>query len=388
MKLKKNVAVLFGIHGNIEGIMNKTSGDYTRVSEFLVIDKLSDRFENIFVFSYDSRNKENTLPKNASHVYLFNQIFYIIFGWLILLFFIHRNNIKWIYLECSALPLVFMLNKLSNAKVLLNYTYLLHKIYETEKNYLSLKNKITKNRFMPFIIKPIERFLLYFVDYVITSSTEIENFVSKDKVLNNKLNIKKGIIVSKFNPKITKHRIYRKIKGYSILSTSRIIKVKNPLTLIQAYKIAKRNIPNLHLIMCGDGELMEDCKKIADENVHLLGFVKDIPGFLKGADIFVLVPKYEASPRSLMEAMAMGVPCITSRVGGIPDYIDETCGVFVEPNNPEMLAEKIVYLIKNKKKARELGRRAREKILKYHDLDKNLDKVIDFMIKQAEKDNI
>jgi glycosyltransferase involved in cell wall biosynthesis len=133
---------------------------------------------------------------------------------------------------------------------------------------------------------------------------------------------------------------------------------------------------------------MNECKKNSDEDMYLLGFVKNIPSFLKGADVFILAPDYEASPRSLMEAMAMGLPCIATKVGGIPDYLDETCGVFVEPKNPEMLAEKIVYLIENKKIAKELGRRAREKMLKYHDLDKNLDKILDFMIKQVKKDNI
>ena len=387
--METNAAFIFGIHGSIEGIMNKTSGDYSRVSEFMIIDKISNKFKNVFVFSYDKKNMEKIMSENVSHICLHNQLFYIIFGWLIVLYFVHKKNIKLIYLEVSGLPIVFMINKFSNVKIILNCTYLLHKIYETEKNVFSLKNRITKNRFMPIIIKPIEKILLHFVDFVITSSIEIEKFIPKNKILNYKLEIKKGIIIDKFNPNSTeKHVIYKKIKGPSIISTSRITKVKNPLILIRSYKIAKKKIPNLNLIICGEGELVGECKKDSCKDIYFLGFIKNIPSILKGADIFVNCAIYEASPRSLMEAMAMGLPCIVSKVGGIPDYIDETCGVFVEPNNAEMLAEKIVYLIKNKKKARELGRRARERMLKYHDLDKNFDKVIDFMIKQVEKDNI
>ena len=84
-----------------------------------------------------------------------------------------------------------------------------------------------------------------------------------------------------------------------------------------------------------------------------------------------------------MEAMTMGIPCIATNVGGIPNYIDNSCGMLTESNNPQMLAEKIVNMIENKKKARILGKNARERMLKYHDLDKNFDKIVCYISKQA-----
>ena len=379
--IKSNAAVLFGIHGSLEGMSNKTDNNLDRVSEFMVLDKISKRFNRVFVFSFDSKKKDSILPENATHVRLFNQLFYAFFGWFVLLYYIHKNNIRFIYLECSALPLVFMINRLSKAIVLLNYNYLLHKIYLADKDS-SIKSRITKNRLMPFIIKHIERFLIGFVDYIVVGSKEIEHFVPSDKIIK----INKGIVVSKFNPMVTKrHDIYKRIKGPSILMIARLTEVKNPLLMIESYKLAKKRIPDLNLIICGDGRLFEECRKAADNNVHLLGFAGDIPSVLKGADVFVNPSDYDASPRSLMEAMTMGIPCIATRVGGVPDYIDETCGILVEPKNPHILAYKIVYLIRNKKISRELGARARKRMLKYHDLDKNLSKTIDLVINRKKR---
>ncbi len=375
--MNSNLGFIFGIHANISRILRKNEGNLKRVSEFIILNKLSSVFPNVYVFSHDSSSKQKILPKNVNHVLLYNQLFYLLFGWLLLLYYVRKHKIGLVYLECSALPMVFMVNKLTSAKVLLNYNYLLHRIYATDKNVSSLKAKFTKNSLMPFLVKHAERLLIRFVDYFIVTSREIDEFIGKRK----KLDIKKGILLSKYDPKkVKKHPVYSKVKGPSVVFVSRLTKVKNPLLLIEAYKRAKKQIPDLNLIVCGDGELMQKCREAADRDVHFLGFVNDIPGVLKGADIYALTSNYDASPRSLMEAMAMGKPCISTKVGGVPDYMDETCGILVEPKKPDELAEKIVYLLKNKRKAETLGKRARERMLKHHDLEKNMDKAIDLML--------
>lgn len=381
------VAITIGIHSPIESLIKKTQGDLNRISEFLLIKKCSQRFKEVYIFSSDKKNFESYFPKNCKHIMLGGRFYYLFFSWLILLRYVIKKRINIIFVEgCTALPSILFLNKMTSVKTFLDYNYLWHFSYTWDVRKKSLIKRIRKNRPIAYLFKIIEKILIQFIDYFLVATTDIRIFIHKEEKI---LDIKKGIILKEFNPKLVKkHSIFQTLNGPSILFTSRLVPNKNPITLIKAYKIAKKEIPNLNLIICGDGELMEDCKKNSDKDVYLLGFVKNIPTFLKGADIFVLAPKYEASPRSLIEAMAMGVPCITTKVGGIPDYLDETCGIFVEPNNPEMLADKIVYLLKNKKKAIELGRTAREKILKSHNLDKNLNKVIDFMSKKAEKDNI
>jgi glycosyltransferase involved in cell wall biosynthesis len=364
----------------------KTQEDMNRISEFHLMEKCSNKFDETFVFTSDKKKYQKYMPKKCFHVPVGGRLSYLFFSWLIILRYVIKYRIDIVFVEgCTALPSIFLINKITGVRTFLNYNYLWHFSYSWDKKK-KLAIKIRENKPIAYIFKIFEKILIQFIDYFLAATTDIKIFIhNKSKILNTK----KGIILNKFQSNTTKQNpLFSNIDGISLLFTSRLVPNKNPITLIEAYKIAKKKIPKLNLIICGDGELMNECKKNSDEDMYLLGFVKNIPSFLKGADVFILAPDYEASPRSLMEAMAMGLPCIATKVGGIPDYLDETCGVFVEPKNPEMLAEKIVYLIENKKIAKELGRRAREKMLKYHDLDKNLDKILDFMIKQVKKDNI
>jgi glycosyltransferase involved in cell wall biosynthesis len=360
-----NAAIILSFHGSIEKILEKTGGNTERISEFLLIDKYSKKFDNVFIFSHDKKKFDKYLPRNSRQVRLHNRLVYIFLGWIFVLFYSAKNNIKIIYVECGpALPPIFLVNKLTKAKTFLNYD---------NTWYITVKNRAERE-----IIRMGEKFLLKFVNYFVVGSREIRRFVGNYK---NILPVKKGIIVDAFNPATNKNEIYKKTRGKTIVFIGRLSPIKDPLTAIKAYKIAKKEVKNLNLMMCGDGELMEECRNISDKNVIFLKFTKDIPSILSGADIFILTSTYDASPRSLMEAMCMAKPCIATNVGGVPDYLDSDCGILIEPKNPEKLAEKIVFLINNPKIARLKGLKAREKILKEHNLDKNIDKALEMLIK-------
>jgi glycosyltransferase involved in cell wall biosynthesis len=358
-----NAGIVLSFHGSLESILEKTGGDTKRVSEFLLFEKFSKGFGRVFLFSHDSKDYSQMLPENFVQVKLRNRFFYLAFGWIAVLLYTLRYGIKAIYAECGpALPPLFMVNKATGAKVVLNYD-----------NTWFLSAYGLKRR----LLKALERFLLNFVDYFVIASTEIAGFVGKRKGI---LPLKKGIVMEEFNPgKVRESAIYGKIKGKVLVFTGRLHAVKDPVTLVKAHKIAKDRVGNLHLIMAGEGVLRKECESIADKNVHFIGFVDDVPGLLKGADVFVLSSVYDASPRSLMEAMAMGLPSISTRVGGVPDYLDESTGILIEPGNPNVLAEKIVYLLKNPEIAAGMGKKARGKMMKYHDLGRNLDWLVKFL---------
>lgn len=371
------VAISLGIHSSIEALIEKTGGNLDRVSEFVLIDKCSREFDETFVFTSDKKSFQGVLPRNCRHVPIGGRLTYLLISWFIILRYSIREGIKIIFIEGgTALPSIFLVNRFTRLKTILNYNYLWHITYFSDKRKKKLTKRIRNNRPIAYLFKIMEKTLLFFVDYIIASSREIRVFAGKKKIVE----VKKGIILRNFDREKTKKSpVYSKIKGPAIIFSGRLVPVKNPLLLIDAYKTAKKEIPDLNLIICGDGELMEECRKAADRDVHLLGFVDDIPGLYRGADIFVSTSDYDASPRSLMEAMAMGLPCISTNVGGVPDYMDDSCGVLIEPNNPNILAEKIVYILKNKEKAKHLGRRARQRMLENHDLEKNLDRIISFM---------
>jgi glycosyltransferase involved in cell wall biosynthesis len=100
-------------------------------------------------------------------------------------------------------------------------------------------------------------------------------------------------------------------------------------------------------------------------NVQLLGQLpsQDLPSFYRGAR-FVVLPSvnYEMCPLVISEAMSHGVPVIASRIGGIPELVDDgRTGLLFEPGNADDLQRKIQRLWNNARLCQELGRAAWEK---------------------------
>lgn len=128
-----------------------------------------------------------------------------------------------------------------------------------------------------------------------------------------------------------------------------------------------------------EDSLRELCKKMGLYNkVHFEGHKTDVMEYLSKSDIFILPSLWEGLPVALMEAMACGLPCIASRVGGVPELIShETDGILVAPKNVEQMAQNLVKLVYDPALRRKLGKNARKKIEDMFSTEK--------MIKQIEK---
>jgi len=129
--------------------------------------------------------------------------------------------------------------------------------------------------------------------------------------------------------------------------------------------------PKTNLLVAGDGPLLEELKILSEklgiyDRVLFAGFRNDIPVILSIIDIFVIPSITEGSPLALLEAMAMGKPIIATNAGGIVEILkDGETGLLVPSRDPEAIAEKIVYLLRNEAESRKLGSRAREEAEKY-----------------------
>jgi len=360
-----NAIMAFSIHGSVEGIMKKAGGNGGKVSELLEIKRYAEIFGKVYVLSHDGKSYQHLMPKNCSHIRLRNRFFYLSFGWLVMAWLAWRKKVNLIKLiGPAALPLIMVAGGMKRPKVILKYYYLWH--------------NTAKSPVKRFFIRKLERYLLGKVDYVIAANREVADFTGdKRKVLEN---IREGIITEAFDPARTNpDKFVGGLKGIKVVYVGRLEAVKDPLNMMKAYAMAKKRVPDMKLVVCGDGSLMEECRRLADGDVHFLGFVSDIPGILRASDIYVITSAYDASPRSLMEAMCMGLPCIATAVGGVPEYLAEGCGFLIKPKNPGMLAEKIIRLSKNGKLRSSMGKEARKRILKYHDLEKNLGLEINFV---------
>lgn len=162
------------------------------------------------------------------------------------------------------------------------------------------------------------------------------------------------------------------IRSNSIVSVGRLTYPKEYGLLLEAFKQAKVSM-NLEII--GDGPDKESIlEKIIDlgltDRVSLLGALapEEVRNKLSSASVFALISKHEGLPLTIIEAMSAGLPVIASRVGGIPEEIDETCGILVE-NNVEEISTAI-KLLSDQNKQRQMGESARRKFENEFTLEK------------------
>lgn len=140
---------------------------------------------------------------------------------------------------------------------------------------------------------------------------------------------------------------------------------KNVVTMIKA--IAK-SPSSVHLALCGfgplEGKLRELCKALkVEDRVHFLGFRRDVSELYKASDFLFMASKREGLPRTTMEAMCAGIPCLCSNIRGNTDLIDEGKGGFlVSPLDADGFAKAITHLIENSQLREEMGRYNKEKV--------------------------
>ncbi|OGD61714.1 hypothetical protein A3A71_00670 [Candidatus Berkelbacteria bacterium RIFCSPLOWO2_01_FULL_50_28] len=146
------------------------------------------------------------------------------------------------------------------------------------------------------------------------------------------------------------------------------------LATVAMKMVGKR--PNLHFFFAGPKEKAEEAlKAFQHPQIHFLGSRKDVAGLDKMFDIFVMPSLSEGLSNAIMEAMAAGCACLVSNVGGNKILLDKNEGLFFEPGNLGDLETKLLGLINDPVKIKELGRLARAKIAEEFDLSVNVEKL-------------
>lgn len=126
--------------------------------------------------------------------------------------------------------------------------------------------------------------------------------------------------------------------------------------------------PDLALVVCGEGQDRDRLTEIALQlgvasRVFLLGFVENAPTYLAAADIFLMPSRKEGMPLAVLEAGMASLPVIATKVGGIPDIIDDKkTGLFMPRNNTHILSKAIAYLLNDPEEAAQMGARLNTKI--------------------------
>ena len=163
-----------------------------------------------------------------------------------------------------------------------------------------------------------------------------------------------------------------------VITVARLQEVKGLDFGIRAFDHLRITAPSLkikyHIV--GDGPLSEELEKLVsnlhlDKDVIFLGAISQsqVAEELKRSHIFMLTSNSEALPVSLMEALAVGLPVISTAVGGIPELIiDGVTGFLVPPRDPKALAEKLRYVAEHQGLWTSLGQEGRKLVEKKHNL--------------------
>lgn len=141
-------------------------------------------------------------------------------------------------------------------------------------------------------------------------------------------------------------------RAYKLLFLSRVEVAKGIYELLDAFQRLRARFPNIELHIAGDGSELANTQRYVSEkemaNVHFLGWVsgRSKADAFREADLFVLPSYSEGMPISLLEAMAAGLPVVTTNVGGIKDFFDAgTMGFFIEPKNSLSIEQQVGCLL-------------------------------------------
>lgn len=235
------------------------------------------------------------------------------------------------------------------------------------------------------LMKVVVNFLFGLSDMIICQSAGAYSFFSK-RVRNKAVIIGNPIKIDVYAETVTPGKI---------VAVGRHTPEKNYCLLIKAFDIVQRYYTETRLFIYGRLDKSSDvCKLIADlglkNKVELKGQVDDIPANIKDAEVYVLSSKSEGMPNALLEAMAMGLPCVATDcpAGGVRELVKNGVnGVLVRNDDVSELADAIMFLMRDKEKAQMMGKEAK-KVADRFGYDKILnewDIVIDKVIKTGAK---
>jgi glycosyltransferase involved in cell wall biosynthesis len=158
-----------------------------------------------------------------------------------------------------------------------------------------------------------------------------------------------------------------------LVAVGNLYPVKGHVHLIDALARLSHRHPNVHLAICGrgdlEGALLSRVREHRLANVHLLGLRADVAAVLAAADLFVLPSLSEGLPLALLEAMFAGCPIVASDVGEVAAALGRgEAGALVPPGDSAALAASLDDLLSHPARARVLGERARQRAAAEYDV--------------------
>ena len=160
-----------------------------------------------------------------------------------------------------------------------------------------------------------------------------------------------------------------------LIHTSNFRPVKRVTDTIKIFDIVQKEVPS-KLILVGDGPDRSECERLVRQlnlidKVKFLGKQDGLVEILTASDVFLIPSQSESFGLAALEAMACGLPVVSSSVGGLPELVGHNeCGFIAEIGDIDRMAKYVIDLLTNEKKYRIFSQNARERAVKKFDMNK------------------
>ncbi|WP_018874160.1 TIGR03088 family PEP-CTERM/XrtA system glycosyltransferase [Thioalkalivibrio sp. ALJ1] len=166
-------------------------------------------------------------------------------------------------------------------------------------------------------------------------------------------------------------------------TVGRLAPVKDQVTLVQAFALLRARMPeqfpSLRLVLIGDGPEAGKLRALVaelgiEDQTSLPGNCSEMPEQLRELDLFVLPSLAEGIPVTVLEAMATGLPVVASRVGGLPELVEDGVnGTLISPGDAEALSVVLAAYVADPERARREGQAARQRAVETFGLPRMVD---------------
>ncbi len=212
---------------------------------------------------------------------------------------------------------------------------------------------------------------------------DVRKYCSKNPII-----VHYGIDLNLFKP------IHKKIfKKRTVISVGALIKRKGYDYLLEAIKKVLEKDKNIHFLIIGDGPEKTKLKNLARklgivDNITFKDFIKnkDLPIFYSSSEFFALATLHEGFGNVFIEAMACGIPVVSTNVAAVPEAVGEG-GILVEPRNPDQLAEAMLKLLNDENLRQELSKKALEQAKKFS-IENRINKIEKIYRKVMQNENL
>lgn len=197
--------------------------------------------------------------------------------------------------------------------------------------------------------------------------------------------VENGVDLSRWNAPTTEDRIKKSRVLFSFVG--RLLELKGVDILLEAFQKVTKEC-DAHLDIFGDGDCRDGLTELANRlglngQVSFHGFVSQdkVANELAKRDVLILPSLHECGGAVVLEAMALGLPVIATNWGGPADYIDESCGILIDPTSRSSfisgLGKAMIALAESKGQRRRLGRYGRQKVIEEYDWERKVDRILE-----------